>query len=163
MISIQFNYYRRGIRGTTSADTSRGKGNPATDNSNPEAYPSSYPGRRILTLLIRHPSRGTAVRDGMRQDLAIRLCCCCCLIHQKWNLADQKGSVGSSRAVLGASWSESEGSRGKASGPRFRGKRPDTDLGPSSPGRRSRGWSLDSKSQGFGYGVALDLSCHFQY
>lgn len=66
--------------------------------------------------------------------------------------------MGSSRAVLGASWSEGEGSRGKASGPRFRGKRPDTDLGPSSPGRRSRGWSLDSKSQGFGYGVALDLS-----
>lgn len=117
MISIQFNYYRRGIRGTTSADTSRGKGNPATDNSNPEAYPSSYPGRRILTLLIRHPSRGTAVRDGMRQDLAIRLCCCCCLIHQKWNLADQKGSVGSFARYL-----VRVGAKAKGAAERLRGR-----------------------------------------
>lgn len=162
MISIQFNYYRRGIRGTTSADTSRGKGNPATDNSNPEAYPSSYPGRRILTLLIRYPSRGTAVRDGMRQ----RFGSSSVLLLQPYSPRNGISRIKREVWEVLARYLVRVGAKAKGAAERLRGR--DSGASGQIPTwvrvRRvvdHEAGSLDSKSQGFGYGVALDLSCHF--
>lgn len=100
------------------------KGIPPTDNSNPEAYPSSYPGRRILTLLIRYPSRGTAVRDGMRQDLAILV-----LLLQPYSpRMESRGSKGKCGKFSRGTWCELERKR----------REPRKGFGAAIPGQAAR-------------------------